>query len=103
MTANLLRTPPLSEQLGDQGAEVLVGLNPPPIVTCSTRSGSPLGIEGLIAAASRGVAAQLARNRRRCAAESFGNRAHAQPTTAQIGNLDPFLLRQVARADLADR
>jgi hypothetical protein len=92
MTADLLRAPTLTEQFGNHGAEVIVGIESALMVTCSTRGGAPVGVEGLVAAPGRGVAAQLPRNRRRCSAETVGDRAHTQPRTAQTGDLDAFLL-----------
>ncbi|OMC39578.1 hypothetical protein A5742_05045 [Mycolicibacterium fortuitum] len=103
MAADLLRAPPLAKQFGDHGAETIVGVDPAWMVTRSTRGSSTVRIEGLIAVPDTGVSAQLPRNRRRRSAEPVGDRAHAQPRTAQIGDLDAFLLRQVTRADLTDR
>jgi len=51
VTADLLRAPPLTKQLGDHAAELIVGLDSASMVTCSTRGGSPMSIEGLISAA----------------------------------------------------
>jgi hypothetical protein len=103
MTADLLRAPPLTKQLGDHVAEVIVGVDPASMVTCSTRGGTPMGIEGLIPAASSRVAPQLPRNRRRSSTEPRGDRPQAQPGLTQIGDLDALVQGQVSRADLADR
>jgi hypothetical protein len=56
MTADLLRAPTLAKQLGDHGAEVIVGVDPASMVTCSTRGGAPVGIEGPIPTAGYRVA-----------------------------------------------
>ena len=63
MAADLLRAPPLAKQFGNHGAEVVVDVDAALMVACSTRGGASVRIEGLIAAASPGVAAQLPRNR----------------------------------------
>ena len=102
MPADLLWTPPLSEQLGDDAAQLSVGVDTVSMVTCSTRSRVPMSIEGSVSAAGRRVAAQFPRDRRRRSAESAGDRAHAQPVTTQIGDLDALVLGQESRADLAD-
>jgi hypothetical protein len=103
VTADLLRTPPLTKQLGDHAAEVIVGVDPASMVTCSSSGGSPMGIEGLISAAGWRVAPQLPRNRRRRSTKPRGDRPQAQPGLTQIGDLDALVLGQVSRADLADR
>jgi DNA-binding IclR family transcriptional regulator len=103
VTADLLRTPPLTKQLGNHSAEVIVGVDSASVMTCSTRGGSPMSIKGLIAAAGRHVTSQLPRNRRRRSTKSEGDRPHAQPRTTPIGDLDALVLGQVSRTDLADR
>jgi hypothetical protein len=45
--ADLLRAPPLTEQLSDYAAELLAAIYPAAVMTCSS-----MGIEGLIFAAS---------------------------------------------------
>ena len=92
MAADLLRAPTLAEQLSEHAAEVIVGVEAALMVTCSTRGGAPVGVEGLVAAPSGGVAAQFPQNCQWCSAETVGDRAHTQPGTAQIGDLDAFLL-----------
>jgi len=103
MAADLLRAPSLTKQLGDHGTEAVIGVDPASVVTRTSRGGSSMSIEGLIAAAGWSVAPQLPRNRRRRSTKSVGDRPHAQPGTTQIGDLDALLLGQVSRADLADR
>lgn len=71
MTASLLRTPPLTKQLGDHDAELLVGVDPASMVACASRGGSPVGIKGLISAAGWHVVAQLPRDRRRRSTKSL--------------------------------
>ncbi len=56
MTADLLGAPPLTKQLGDHTAEMIVGVDTTSVMTCSSSSGEPMGVEGLIAAASPSVA-----------------------------------------------
>src|SRR3954453_12428742 len=70
VTASLLRTPPLTKQLGDHGAKVNVDLDPPPVLTCPPHGGSTMGIERLIPATRDRVAPQLPRDRRRRATET---------------------------------
>jgi hypothetical protein len=70
-------------------------------MTCSTRGGTPMGIEGLISAAGPRVAPQLPRHRGRRSTEPRG--PQAQPALTQIGDLDALVLGQVSRTDLADR
>jgi hypothetical protein len=103
VTADLLRAPPLTEQLGDHTAEVIVGVDPTSMVTRSTRGSSPMGIKGLISTAGWCVAPQLPRNRRRRSTESVGDRSHAQARATQVGDLDALVPGQVPRADLTDR
>ena len=103
VAADLLWAPPPKQELGDHGAEVLVGLDPAPMMTCSAHGGAALSVEGAIPAAAHRVALELTRNRRRRPAESHGDCPQAQPRLSQIGDLDAFVLRQVARADLSDR
>ena len=87
-----VRAPSLEQQLGDHGAKLIAGIDPPPVVTCSPRSGTPMGIEWAVAAAGDGVAPKLPRDRRRRASESFGDRPQAQPGLVQIGHFDALVL-----------
>ncbi|MBB5168494.1 hypothetical protein HNP02_008510 [Mycobacterium sp. AZCC_0083] len=102
MTADLLRAPPLEKQLGDHGAKVIADVDPASVVTCSTRGGTPMSIEGLISAAGPRVASQLPRDHRSRATKSLGDHAQAHPGLTQIDNLDALVLGQIARADLTD-
>jgi hypothetical protein len=56
VAADLLGAPTLTKQLGDHAAEVIVGVDPASVVTCSSRGGSPMSIEGLISVAGRCIA-----------------------------------------------
>ena len=103
VAADLLRAPPPKQELGDHGAEVLVGLDTAPMMTCSAHRGATLSVEGAIPAASHRVASELTRNRRRRPTDSHGDCPKARTGPAQIGDLDAFVLRQVARTDLANR
>src|SRR4051812_18430493 len=103
VTASLLRTPPLTKQLGDHGAKVNVDLDPPPVLTCPPHGGSTMGIERLIPATRDRVAPQLPRDRRRRATEPTGDHPQTQPGPTQIGDLDALVLRKVTGADLTDR
>jgi hypothetical protein len=70
---DLLRAPPLTKQLGDHGTEAIVGVDPASVTTRSASGGSPMSIEGLIAAAGWRVAPQLPRDRRWRSTESVGD------------------------------
>jgi len=59
MAADLLRAPPLTKQLGDHAAEMIVDLDPAPVVTCSTRGGAVMSVERAISATGWRVAPQL--------------------------------------------
>jgi hypothetical protein len=59
MTADLLRAPPLEQQLGDHGAKVIADIDPAPVVTCPPRGGSVMSIERAIPATGDSVAPQL--------------------------------------------
>jgi hypothetical protein len=60
-------------------------------------------IEGPILGPGWHVAPQFSGDRRGRSTETVGDRPHAQPRTAQIGDLQALVLGQVARADLTDR
>ena len=49
----MLRTPPLTKQLGDHAAELIVGVDSAFMVACASSVGLPMGIEGLISTAGR--------------------------------------------------
>ena len=49
--ADLLWAPPRPEQLGDQPAEPIIGVNPTATLTCMSRGGSTMSIEGSVRAA----------------------------------------------------
>ena len=59
MAADLLRTPPLTEQLGDHLTEVAVGVDPASVMTSATCGGAPMRLEGLMSRLGACVAAQL--------------------------------------------
>lgn len=64
LTGNLLRAPPLEQQLTDQLAELEVGLNAPPMITDAPRRRMPMSLKRAVTPAPGRVAAQLARDRR---------------------------------------
>jgi hypothetical protein len=101
VAADLLRAPPPTKQLSDQDTELFIGVDPSSVMTCSAHGSPPMSLEGLISATGRrGVAPELARDGRGRTPELVGNGAHAQPSTAQISDLNAFVLGQVASADL---
>jgi len=57
VAADLLRAPASTEQLGEQGAELVVSVDPASMVTSSARGCPSMGIERLISATGRGIAA----------------------------------------------
>jgi hypothetical protein len=59
MTADLLRAPPLTKQLGDHAAEVIVDLDPAAGQTCASHGGSVMSVERAIPATADRVAPQL--------------------------------------------
>jgi len=59
MAADLLRAPPLAKQLGHHDAELLVGVQPPAVLTRSTCGSPTMSIEGPIPAPRDGIAPQL--------------------------------------------
>jgi Insertion element 4 transposase N-terminal len=65
VAADLLRAPPLSQQLSDQLAQLAVALDPPPVRAGTARGRAAVGLERTVTAAPDCVAAQLTRDRRR--------------------------------------
>ena len=57
--ADLLRAPPLAKQLGHHDTELLVGVQPPAVLTRSTCGSPTMSIEGPIPAPRDGIAPQL--------------------------------------------
>ena len=98
---DLLRAPPLPEELDQQHAELSVGLHAPGRVTSTTSARPLVRVEGPIDAARGRVAAKLTRNRRRCATQLHGDLPHTPTRTAQIRDLDALVLRQEPGADPA--
>jgi hypothetical protein len=92
--ADLLRAPPLRQQFGDQLPQLAVGLDPPPV---TARGCAAMGLERPVAAAARGVAAQLTGDRRWCLAQLVSDLPDAQACEPKVGDLDPLILRQEPR------
>jgi hypothetical protein len=88
--------------LRDHLSEFAVGLDPSPMIAGPTRSRATVRIEGTVTPTSGRVAAQLARDRRRCPTQPLRDLPDAQARMAQIRDLDPLLLRQEPRADLTN-
>jgi len=59
MTADLLRAPPLTKQLGDHTAELIVGLDSASMPACPPHGGTAMSIERAIPAAGDRVAPKL--------------------------------------------
>ena len=102
MAADLLGAPAPTQQFSDHPAEVLVGVDPASVMTRTPCGGAPMRRERTVLGVTGSVAAQLPRDRGGRSTETVGDRAHAQPATTEIGDLDALILRQVPRADLAD-
>src|SRR5690606_37936163 len=83
--ADLLRTPPLPKQVGEQAGQGRVGLDPTPMFPATSGRGATVGLEGTVAAApaAGGVAAQLPGDRRRRTAQPPRDLPHAEPAVAQ--------------------
>ena len=91
VAGDLLRAPPLRQQLTDQ---------PPQCGVVSTRADDrgpggrrlAVGVERAVAAVAAAVAAQLTGDRRGRPADLLGDLPDAQPGVVQIGDLDAFVL-----------
>lgn len=59
MAADLLRTPPLTEQLADHLTEVAVGVDPASVMPIATCGGAAMRLEGLISRFGACVTAHL--------------------------------------------
>ena len=100
MAADLLRTPPLRQQLDDHLLQNGVGVETSPVVADPSRRRLTVGIEGKVAAPLSGVAAQLAGDRRRGSPELVRDLSNTPTCVAQIGDVDPLGLGQEPRTDL---
>jgi hypothetical protein len=58
MAADLLRTPPLPEQLSEQPPQLAVAIEPSPVPTRPTGGGTPMSLERAVVATGDRVAAQ---------------------------------------------
>jgi hypothetical protein len=103
VAGDLRWAPSLGKQLCDDLAEIRVGLDAATMSTCSTHHGPAVGFKQSVSAVAAAVASQLPGYRRRRPADLGGDPADAQPGTAEVGDLDAFILRQVPRTDLAHR
>ena len=56
VTADLLRTPPLTKQLGHHSAKLIVGIDPATVLACPPRCSTSMSVEGAIPAAGSHVA-----------------------------------------------
>jgi len=98
--ADLLRAPPLEQQLADQLAQLEVGLDPPLMTSGATRRRPPMGLERTVTSAAGCVAAQFARDRRGCPPELVRDLPNRHACVAQVRDLYPLVLRQEPRTDL---
>jgi hypothetical protein len=100
VTTDLLWAPPLGQKLRDQLPQFAVALDASPMIAGTTRGRAPVGIERTVTPTLGRVAAQLPRHCRGCPTQPIRDLPDAQARVAQIGNLDPLVLRQEPRADL---
>src|SRR5262245_1104597 len=103
MTADLLRTPTLREQLLEQLAQLVVALDASPVPTRPAGSGTPVSLERAVTTALDRVAAQLPADRRRRAPQPCCDLPDTHAGALQVGDLDPLVLRQEPTADLPHR
>jgi hypothetical protein len=99
---DLLRAPPLCQELTDGLAKLGVLLHATLVIACPAGRCLAMGLEGPITSLAA-VAGQLTRDRRCGPPDLRGDFSNAQPCVVQVGNLDALILRQVTGADLAHR
>jgi hypothetical protein len=100
MAADLLRAPPLAQQLANHLAQLEAGLNATPMMPHAAHHRTPVRLERTVTPAPGRIPAQLPRDRRRGPTQQAADVPSTQPRAAQVGDLDPFVLRQEPRADL---
>lgn len=103
MAADLLRTPPLPEQLGDHLAKLIVDFDAPSVRACHAYGGATMSVERPIPATGDRVAPQFPRDGRRRAFEPGCDRPDAQSGLTEIGDLDALVLGEIPGAAPADR
>lgn len=91
--ADLLRAPPLLQQICHQVSELEVGVEATPMSACSARGRLTVRIKRPISAACMGVPAQFTRDRRQCPAQTVGDLTDTRTRPMQIRDLDPLFLR----------
>ena len=94
VSADLLRTPPLRQELADHAPQLSVLLDTPPVLAGPTRDRATVSLERAVPAvpAAGGVAAQLAGDRRGRPGKPLGYLPDAHPALMQVGDLDPLVL-----------
>jgi hypothetical protein len=93
MPADLLRAPALRQQLVDHPSQHDVRMDPAAVVTRSASGRPTVRLERAIPLGRRGVAAQLARHRRRRPAELASDLTDTLAGAVKVGDLDPLVLR----------
>jgi len=102
VAGDLLRAPPLTQQCADELSQLPIGVQPPCAGAGTADHGTPVAVEGSVAAALTCVASQLARDRRRSATDTPGDRPDAQAALTQVADLDALILGKETCADLRD-
>ena len=92
LVRDLLRAPPLTQQLPDRFGQHRVEGDPPRPRSARPEPGGALGLVRAIPAVGFAVSADLAADRRRCAAELQRDPADRHPGGTQVGDPDPLLL-----------
>ncbi|BBN46307.1 hypothetical protein MAHJHV58_50770 [Mycobacterium avium subsp. hominissuis] len=91
VSGDLLRAPPLSEELGDQVTQGGILVDPPLVTTRSALNRPAVGFKRPVLAVAAAVAAQLPRYGRWCPAKRGGDLPNTHARAAQIGDADPLL------------
>lgn len=88
MTADLLRTPPLRQQLGDRLEQFRVDIDAPAMMASTPSHRLPMGIVRtiLICPGGSGIALELAVDRRPGPLQLFGDLRDADTLSAEVGD-----------------
>ena len=101
VAADLLRTPSLRQKLGHHQSERGNGFETSPVMPGSSCGRVAVGVERAVNTGRGRVAAQLPRDRRGRPPQPARDLSDAQARVAKVRELNPLVLRQEPRADLA--